>query len=141
MKEKILALIYTLGSVFAGKRGDGIYFGWTGIDSLEEKSTWSWAYPYHDFNVKVGISLQFPLLGLMRVYVHKESNQLRTYFKGFTPKEMEVFDDKVTVKINDALIVTVMYHLTDDDLTFTVEHAQAGRLSLAYSSDPHLIAP
>lgn len=140
MKEKILALIFTLGNVFAGKRGDGIFFGWLGADTPDEPHTWSWVYPFNDWDVQVGVALQFPLLGLMRVYIHKETGKLRTFFKGFTPLKMEVTDDKAVIVVNDALTVTAYYYPAENDISVTVERGNE-KLSFIYSNDPGFVSP
>ena len=148
MKEKVLALIFTLGNVFVGKRGDGIFFGWlvsSVPDDPDKSSTWSWVFPYLNWDVKVGLAFQFPLLGLMRVYVHKETGKLRTFFKGFTPQRIKILDDEVTVKINDFLTVTVYYFPASGDLTATIERGDAkttgAKIHFVYSSDPSLVSP
>jgi len=142
MAKKLLVLLGIVGNAFFGKRGEGMWFGWTGHNDPTKPSTWSWIYPFKDWNVEHGVQLTFPLLGSFCVFIHKETGKVHTNFKGFNPKTMRVDqhsgEDRVFIQVTDSLTVRVHIDQTTKNFMVYIEHGP-DKLLFALTSDSQLL--
>ena len=140
--KKLLILLGTVGNVFFGKRGDGMWFGWANYDDHTKSSDWSWIYPFEDWNVEYGVQLRFPLLGALQIFVHKETGQTHINFQGFTPKEFLVEylagEDRVTVKVTDNIRVRCYIDRSTHNFMIYVERGP-DKISFALTDDANLL--
>ncbi len=140
--KKLFILLGTVGNVFFGKRGEGMWFGWAGHDDPTKSSTWSWAYPFKDWNVEYGVQLSFPLLGTLQIFVHKETGKVHTNFQGFNPQEMRVEyaagEDRVFVKVTDDIRVRCYIDRSTRNFMVYVERGP-DKISFALTDDAHLL--